>query len=50
MKREQMAALVSKRWDRGNGQEFSRTAMHTQLSTPPGPSSIASGPLAVHLS
>ena len=42
-----MDALASKQWDRGNGQEFSRTATDTQLSTQTGPSS-ASDPAAVH--
>ena len=46
-KSERMTALASKRWDRGNGQESSRTATHTQVSTPPGPSS-ASDPAPVH--
>ena len=46
-KSEQMTALASNRWDRGNGQESSGTVTHTQLSTPPGPSS-ASNPAAVY--
>ena len=36
-----MSALASKRWDRGDAQESSRTATHTQLSTAHGPSGIA---------
>ena len=46
-KSERMAALASKRWDRGNSLESSGTATHTQLSIPPGPSS-ASDSAAVH--
>ena len=44
---ERMAALASKRWDSGNGQESFGTETHILLSTPPG-SSSASDPAAAH--